>query len=60
MKPYNGTPKQWAETFEVMLKAGTSLEDLNAANHKGLETKAIGYEHFKAAAEILKKEILKR
>ena len=59
VKPYNGTPKEWARTFEIMI-GNVSLEELNAANHLALEKKQISLEHFFAAAEVLKKEILKR
>ena len=55
-----GNPKEYAEAFKVMLMAGHSLEELNAANHLALEKKQISLEHFIAAAEVLKNEILKR
>lgn len=55
-----GSPKEYAEAYRVMIKAGRSLEELNAANHLALEKKAISLQHFMAAAEVLKNEILKR
>ena len=49
-----------AEAFRRKLAEGETLDALNAANHLALDLKTITMEHFKAAAEILKAEILKR
>lgn len=60
VKPFNGTPAAWATAFKVMLKNGTTMEELNQTNHLALEHKVITLDHFTAAAEVLKNEILKR
>ena len=54
------TAKQYAEADREMLKQGTKLEDLNAANHAGLAAGKISQEQFAAAARVLAEEILKR
>ena len=40
--------------------AGATLDEPNNINHYAFKHKKIGYEHFKAAAEVMKKEILRR
>ena len=55
-----GTPQEYAEAFRQELLAGTTLDELNQINHNALKGRMISYEHFKAAAEVLKSEILKR
>ena len=59
VKPYNGTPKEWARAIEIMI-GNVSLEELNDVNHLALEHKAITLEHFQAAARVLAAQILKR
>lgn len=55
-----GTPAEYADAFRTMLKIGIDLDELNKANHIGLENKQITMEHFQAAARVLAEEILKR
>ena len=55
-----GTPQEYAEAFRQELLAGITLDELNDINHDALKRRLIGYEHFKAAAEVLKREILRR
>lgn len=57
----NFTPEQYAEAFENLLRGGSrTLDNLNDANHLVLEKQEITLEHFRAAARVLAKEILKR
>jgi len=61
VKPYNGTPKEWAHVFELVIANKTAtIDELNATNHLALEHKAITLEHFQKAARVLTAEILKR
>ena len=60
MRTTIGSPEEYAEAFRRKLAEGETLDALNAANHLALDLKTITMEHFKAAAEILKAEILKR
>lgn len=60
MRTTIGSPEEYAEVFRRKLAEGETLDALNAANHLALDLKTITMEHFKAAAEILKAEILKR
>ena len=55
-----GTPEQYAAAFKRLLGEGWELERLNKGNHVALENGYITMEYFKAAAEVLKAEILKR
>jgi len=50
----------YAKAYEVMIKNGESLEDLNRANHIALESGKISMAEFQEAARVLVKEILKR
>ena len=50
----------YAKAYEVMIKKGESLEDLNRANHIALESGKITMAEFQEAARVLVKEILKR
>lgn len=50
----------YAKAYKILIKQGTSLEDLNAANHLALERKEITLEQFMEAARILAAELLKR
>jgi len=54
------TIKEYTKHFEVLLKAGRSLEELNTANHVAFEKKIINYEGFRTVATMLAQEILKR
>ena len=49
----------YAKAYEVMLKQGTSIEELNAANHIAFESGEITFKEFKEAAQVLVKELLK-
>lgn len=60
MRTTIGSPEEYAEAFRRKLAEGETLDALNAANHLALDLKTITMDHFKAAAEILKAEILKR
>lgn len=50
----------YAKAYKEMIKQGTSLEELNAANHLALEMKKITMQEFQEAARILAAELLKR
>ncbi len=54
------TMTNYAKAFEVLLKQGETLENLNTANHLALERNEITLKEFQEAAQILAKEILKR
>ena len=49
----------YAKAYREMIQQGTSIEDLNAANHIALETGKITMKEFQEAARILALEILK-
>ena len=53
------TMSNYAKAFEVMIKKGESLEDLNRANHMALESGKITMAEFQEAARVLVKEFLK-
>lgn len=50
----------YAKAYEVMIKRGETLEDLNRANHLALESGKISLAEFQEAAQVLAREILKR
>ena len=50
----------YAKAFEVLLKQGETIENLNTANHLALERKEITLKEFQEAAQILVREFLKR
>lgn len=50
----------YAKAYREMLKDGTSIEELNSANHLALETGKITLKEFQEAAKVLAMEILKR
>lgn len=50
----------YAKAFEVMIKNGEKLEDLNRANHLALESRKITLAEFQEAARVLVKEFLKK
>lgn len=54
------TTKEYTEAYKAMLMQGTSIEELNNANHLALETKQITLEQFQAAARVLAKAYLNR
>lgn len=54
------TPKDYADSYRAGLLAGKTLEELNKANHIAFEKKMISFEHFIAAANVLKEEVLRR
>lgn len=60
MRTTIGSPEEYAEAFRRKLADGETMDALNATNHLALELKTITMEHFKAAAEVLAAEILKR
>lgn len=54
------TMTNYAKAFEVLLKQGETLENLNTANHLALERNEITLKEFQEAAQILVREFLKR
>jgi hypothetical protein len=50
----------YAKAYKEMVKKGTSIEELNTANHLALETGKITLKEFQEAARILALEILNR
>ena len=57
---YNGTPEEYADSYNKLIKLGYDVEILNTANHIGLEKSMITMAHFRAAANVLAKEIINR
>ena len=57
---YNGTPEEYAADYSKLIKLGYDVEILNTANHIGLEKSMITMAHFRAAANVLAKEIMNR
>lgn len=54
------TTKEYAESYRELLKQGRTIEELNDANHIGLETHQITMDMFQAAARVLTEAILNR
>lgn len=54
------TAREYADAYRVMLKQGTTPEELNNANHIALEKGMITLELFMAAARVLAETILNR